>query len=186
MRTHLVRFEAWNITQFLFGTNKRREIAGASELVTYLDRRWVHTCLQTLFPSHSSVGQWRIEEHKAELLEAGAGSVLVLVRELDDARRLVTLVTSLALTEAPGLDVVGVISRDFEWENKGALDAMVMSVHRESTSARTGRPGPDTRFQRLRTLAECASTGLPATVPLSLVRRAGRDRHLARLRLQHS
>jgi hypothetical protein len=159
---HLVRFDAWNVSRFLFVTNKRREIAGASELITYLDRRWVHESLASMFAGSSGLEGWRIEDGPAELLEAGAGTALVLVRDGEKARRLVSTVTATALAAAPGLDVFGVVSGSFEWDAAGGLAAPVREVWRGRDAARASRPGPDLRFLRLPVMDECASTGLPA------------------------
>ena len=71
MLVHLVVFEAWNISRFMLVTNKRREIAGASDLITYLDRQWVHGVLDELFAGFDP--GWQIEDRPAELVEAGGG-----------------------------------------------------------------------------------------------------------------
>lgn len=170
----LVVFEAWNISPFMLVTNKRREIAGASELITYLDRQWVHDALQELFAGFDP--ERRIEEQPAELVEAGAGTVKVLVRDRDRARELVSAVTLRALREAPGLDVFGVVSEQFDWDTLGSLAAAVSDVRAGSVAARLGRPGPDVRFRRLPVVDECASTGLPA----QLLARDPEDRLVAR------
>jgi hypothetical protein len=159
-QTHLVLFEASNITRFIFVTNKRRENAGASELITYLDRKWVLEAASRAFPGFGD--GWRIENDPAEMLVAGAGSVKILVRDGGQARDLVTAVTLSALREAPGLDVCGMVSEPFEWSQPGALATVSRRLHEEFGDARAGRPGPDHRFQRLPVIDECATTGLPA------------------------
>jgi hypothetical protein len=159
MQVHLVQIDAWNISQFIFVTNKRRENAGASELITYLDRRWVHEALVEMFPGFRS--QWRIESDPAELLLSGAGSVNVLVHEAEAAKGLVTAVTLKALTEAPGLDVCGITS-ELDWWQPGSLAAAVGDLHDDFGYAFAGRPGAEHRFQRLPIVDECATTGLPA------------------------
>lgn len=163
----LVSFEAWNITRFMFVTGKRREIAGASELITYLDRRWVREGLREVFGAEFGDG-WRIEEQPVELLETGAGTANVLVRDAEAARRLVTAVTGRALQEAPGLEVCGVVSAEFDWERPGALHEAIAGSGRELASVRTALPGPDTRFQRLPLVDYCRATGLPAARSLRL------------------
>ncbi|CAL9672478.1 hypothetical protein SUDANB176_07505 (plasmid) [Streptomyces sp. enrichment culture] len=157
---HLVTFEAWNINRFLFVTNKRREIAGASELVTYVDHRWVGEALTRLYPDRDDT--WRIEQHPAELLETGAGSAKVLVRDRAEARRLVTEVTLAALREAPGLEVCGVVTGPFDWSAPGALHTALQEAQGRLNSVRTSLPGPDARFLRLPVVDDCATTGLPA------------------------
>ncbi|MFF3409374.1 hypothetical protein ACFYW8_24840 [Streptomyces sp. NPDC002742] len=153
-------FEAWNITRFMFVTGKRREIAGASELITYLDRVWVRAALEELCGGF--VEEWRIEDRPVELLSAGAGAVRVLVREGELARRLVTAVTLSALRQAPGLDVYGVVGEAFDWDADGALHEACVRGGAELGRARMERPSVDARFLRLPVVDECASTGLPA------------------------
>jgi hypothetical protein len=165
MIVHLVAFEAWNITRFLFVTNKRREIAGASELVTHLDSKWVGSALGEIFDGFD-VG-WRIEEQPAELVPTGAGTVKVLVRDRDLARCLVTKVTVTALCEAPGLDVYGLVSEPFVWGDRALLAGTARAVAERMGSARASRPGPDSRFLRLPLADECLTTGLPASLEVT-------------------
>ncbi|MFG3384013.1 hypothetical protein [Streptomyces sp. NPDC047999] len=167
VQVRLVSFEAWNITRFMFVTGKRREIAGASELITYLDRRWVQECLRDVFGRGYEAG-WRIEEHPAELLESGAGTAKVLVREEEAARRLVAAVTGWALRQAPGLDVCGVVSEGFGWERPNGLHEALGECAEGLTGVRTALPGPDARFLRLPVVESCRATGLPAARLLRL------------------
>ncbi|MFD5574678.1 Cas10/Cmr2 second palm domain-containing protein [Streptomyces cadmiisoli] len=160
MPVRLVVLEAWNISRFLSVTNKRREIAGASELITYLDRRWVGEALARLHPGFTL--EWRIETHPIELLETGAGSAKVLVQDAESARALVTDVTLAALRLAPGLEVTGVVGEPFDWGTPSALHGALREAQRALEPVRTSLPGPDARFLRLPMVDECASTGLPA------------------------
>jgi len=160
----MVLLEAWNITRFIFVTNKRRENAGASELITYLDRKWVQEALSDLFPGFDA--GWRIENEPAELLVTGAASVKVLVRDAAQARDLVEAVTLSALREAPGLAVCGMVSDPFDWSVAGSLEAAARRMHEDFADALGGQPGPDHRFQRLPVVDECATTGLPAAVEI--------------------
>ncbi|MGC5234470.1 Cas10/Cmr2 second palm domain-containing protein [Streptomyces albogriseolus] len=159
-------FEAWNITRFMFVTGKRREIAGASELITYLDRQWVREALERLCEGFAEA--WRIEENPVELLSTGAGTARVLVRDEDGAqggelaRRLVTEVTLAALRQAPGLDVFGAVGEPFAWEDDGALHAACAGGAADLARVRRDRPAGEARFMRLPLVDECASTGLPA------------------------
>lgn len=164
VRVRLVSFEAWNITRFMFVTGKRREIAGASELITYVDRVWVRGALEEL--CEGFVEEWRIEECPVELLSVGAGTARVLVREGegDLARRLVGAVTLAALRQAPGLDVCGVVGEPFEWDGEGALHRACAGAAGELGRVRAGRGPVEARFLRLPLVDECASTGLPAAV----------------------
>ncbi|MGW5200396.1 Cas10/Cmr2 second palm domain-containing protein [Streptomyces spiralis] len=168
MHVHLVMFEAWNISRFISVTNKRREIAGASELITYLDRRWVKDAVAELFDGFDPA--WRIEDKPVELLETGAGNAKVLVRDAGLARLLVTRVTSRALRDAPGLEVCGVVSAPFDWSADGLLHEALGLAARQLAPVRTSLPGPDARFLRLPIVDQCRSTGLPAE---SLMRQPG-------------
>ncbi|MFC7811772.1 hypothetical protein [Streptomyces olivaceus] len=167
VQVRLVSFEAWNITRFMFVAGKRREIAGASELITYLERRWVRESLREVFGRGFAEG-WRIEECPAELLESGAGTAKVLVRGEGEARRLVAAVTGRALRQAPGLEVCGVVSGGFGWGAGGGLHAALGECARALTGVRTGLPGPDARFLRLPVVDSCRATGLPAAGVLRL------------------
>jgi hypothetical protein len=160
VRVRLVALKAWNITRFLFVTNRRREIAGASELITRLDREWVDAALGHVFPGFTR--DWRIGEQPAELVEAGAGTVTVLVRDGADARAVVREVTLRALREAPGLDVFGVVGEPFEWDEVGTLAEATAAARGSAAQVRTSRPNSEVRFRRVPYGDECASTGLPA------------------------
>ena len=144
MNANLVHLEAWNVTRFILVTNKRRENAGASELITYLDGKWVLDALRVLFPGFTTA--WRIEDAAAELLLSGAGSADLLVRSADLAKELVTAVTLSALREAPGLDVCGMVT-EVDWSHPGSLALAKRLVHERFDDALAGRPGPEHRFQ---------------------------------------
>jgi Predicted hydrolase of the HD superfamily (permuted catalytic motifs) len=147
--------------RFIFASNKRQEIVGASELIARLDRIWVLEELQNLFPEFDR--SWRIGKgDDAELLVAGAGTATVLVKDKELAKKLVTQVTSRALREAPGLDVCGVVV-PYGPSGKGLRLADAYSkAQRQLGMVRGDRPGPQVRFRRLPLIAECASNGLPA------------------------
>lgn len=146
--------------RYIFSSNKRQEIVGASELISRLDRIWVWEALRALFPGFDK--SWRIGTHDAELLMAGAGVATVLVKDEDAARRLVRQVTARALRDAPGLDVCGVVVPYRPNAEGLRLIHHVLKAQRDVDAVRAGRPGPETRFRRLPLIAECASNGLPA------------------------
>lgn len=147
--------------RFIFASNKRQEIVGASELIARLDRTWVREELRNVFPGFNE--SWRIGPHDAELLMAGAGTATVLVKDKQLAKRLVTRVTSRALREAPGLDVCGVVVPYGPSDGGLRLVDAYSKAQRELSAVRDDRPGPQARFRRLPLIAECASNGLPAS-----------------------
>jgi hypothetical protein len=146
--------------RYIFSSNKRQEIVGASELISRVDRVWVEEALREVGYREG----WRIASDPAEVLMAGAGQVTVLVKDAVLARRLVTRVTTRALREAPGLDVCGVVVEygSTTTSSGKSLAKAVRDAQVELGAVRERRPGPQVRFGRLPLVEECASNGLPA------------------------
>ncbi|MGW0587806.1 Cas10/Cmr2 second palm domain-containing protein [Streptosporangium sp. NPDC002607] len=145
--------------RYIFSSNKRQEIVGASDLITRVDGAWADEALKDAFPGFERK-TWRLDTHGAELVVAGAGGITVLVKERDAGRRLVTALTTLALLHAPGLDVCGVV---VEYA-PGSLAKEMGRVRTELAAVRESRPGPQARFLRLPPVEDCGSSGLPAAV----------------------
>ncbi|MEV5412903.1 hypothetical protein AB0K60_29210 [Thermopolyspora sp. NPDC052614] len=151
--------------RYIFSSNKRQEIVGASELISRVDRVWVHEALREAFTGYRE--EWRIDGgHPAELLMAGAGGITVQARDAAAARKLVTHLTRKALEKAPGLDVCGVVIGYGADANAGSgsttLADAIYDAQAKLAVVREGRPGPQARFGRLPLVEECASNGLPA------------------------
>src|SRR5690606_21404038 len=143
--------------RYIFSSGKRKEIAGASELIARVNNSWVWDALREEFPGFSR--DWRIGAAAAELVVAGAGRIVVLVDDPARGRKLVTRVTTRALCEAPGLDVCGVVVEC----QPGSLSETIREAERKLQEVREARPGPEIRFPRLPLVEDCASNGLPAT-----------------------
>ncbi|MEU8037768.1 hypothetical protein [Streptosporangium sp. NPDC049078] len=152
--------------RYIFSSNKRQEIVGASDLITRVDGAWADEALEKAFPGFKRA-TWRLDTHDAELVVAGAGGVIVLTKDREAGRRLVTELTALALLHAPGLDVCGVV---VEYE-PGTLAKKMGGVRKELAAVRESRPGPQARFLRLPPVEDCGSSGLPAEV----IRREGEE-----------
>ncbi|GAA5075662.1 hypothetical protein HNP84_005951 [Thermocatellispora tengchongensis] len=135
--------------RYIFASNKRQEIVGASELIVKVEGAWAKEALEETFGG---------ETHRFERLVAGAGQIVLLVKEVADGRRMVTEVTRRALRYAPGLDVCGIVVR----YDEGGLAEAVQEAQSRLASVREARPGPQARFLRLPIVEDCASTGLPA------------------------
>jgi hypothetical protein len=165
---NLVLIETSGNQAFIFATNKLRENVGASELTARVGTRFVLEAVQGaggMIPpdnrdpkTYLAIG----DRSSVEVILAVSGKALLLVRDADLGRQLVNKVTLRALQEAPELEVRGVVSRDFDFE-KDALHPLIGEVHREFEAVRSRLPGPAARFQRLPIIAECASSGLPAS-----------------------
>lgn len=159
MQLYLVRMITSGKQRFIFGSIKRKEIVGASDLIARVDGQWVDDALGELLPGFSRA--WRIERDEAELLMAGAGSAIVLLKDADRAKALVTTVTLRALSEAPGLDVSGVVC-PFVWDGAGGLAVAIREARNREPVVRSALPPQDARFLRLPIADECSASGLPA------------------------
>lgn len=157
---HLVLIETGGNQGFIFGSNKLRECVGASELV----RRVVAEDFlgQELERLGFAVGKIEDPASDTEIVVAVSGKAMLLVKDAAKGRRIVGAITSRALRDAPGLTVLGVVGRQFPF-GTGNMQAQVGAIHRLYETARSTLPGPESRFQRLPIVAECATTGLPAS-----------------------
>ncbi len=164
---NLVLIETTANQEFIFAANKLRENVGASELTARVGTLFVLEAVQavggTIPPDNSDPTSYPAisDQNPVEVILAVSGKALLLVRDAKIGRQIVHSVTLQALREAPGLDVRGVVSRDFECETT-LLHPLIGELHREFEGVRSRLPGPAARFQRLPTIAECASSGLPA------------------------
>ncbi|WP_334142934.1 Cas10/Cmr2 second palm domain-containing protein [Rhabdothermincola sp.] len=176
LEMHLVLFETSGNQRYIFDTNKLVENLGASELTARAGTTWVLEAVGELTgkpaPAPNGIAEHlespeknpRIEDDsRAEVIIAASGKALVLVREREDAERLVWQVTSRALAEAPGLDLCGAVSDRFDWSND-SIHEVSLSLYRAFGGIRAGRAGPVERFPGIPIGARCATSGLPAGV----------------------
>jgi hypothetical protein len=176
---YLVLIETSGNQNYIFSTNKLKENIGASELTYQAGTQWVVSAVATqnkevltkdwktppelrkmLREEHPSIDQ---PNHNAEIIVAASGKALVLAKTPDIARSIISTVTKIALTTAPGLDVSGVYIEIRNWQEKGSLAKAVKQVHKEFERVRSRRPSPENRFLRLPIIADCAMSGLPAS-----------------------
>jgi hypothetical protein len=177
---YLVLLETSGNQNFIFSTNKLRENIGASELTYRAGTQWVMEAVATINTGqqqvYSSGTSFRdilldpelnrqIDKAKIEVIIATSGKALLLAKDREDAKQVIQSVTKKALQAAPGLDICGIISDEFDLAT-GDLGKMNQQLHQRFEGVRGARPGPDTRFLRLPVVAECATSGLPAAVCL--------------------
>ncbi|WP_261555511.1 Cas10/Cmr2 second palm domain-containing protein [Frankia tisae] len=169
----LAHLETSGNQKFITGTLKRRENVGASQVIFQLSS-WVTRALRDRYADFEP--SWRIDDGQpAQVVALAGGSASVVVTDEQVGIELITEVTRLALHEAPGLDVCGVLSPVFDWLSDGEVDESASDgrlrcplalrarwARDHLADAREARPGPVTRFQRLPIVAECAASGLPA------------------------
>jgi len=176
-RASLVLLETSGNQAYIYATNKLRENMGASELTKLAGTKWVLDAVKELTHQdlyHEDPGKLQealtsrtlnphIEDGApVEVVEAASGKALLLVRDNGAAKDIVSRVTLRALTEAPGLDIKGVVV-PVEWSSPGSVpEALRMAYHRYE-ALRTSRPGPESRFLRLPVVAECATSSMPAS-----------------------
>jgi len=178
MNLHLVLIETSGNQQYIFATNKLRENVGASELTYRVGTEWVLDAVEAV----SGKKIWadnsqQLRENlcnsdlnplitrdgvEVEVIIATSGKALLLVKKSEVARKIVRQVTMKALEFAPGIDVCGVISNRFDWNDK-SLGEVNEEIHKRFEEVRTSRPGPALRFLRLPVVTECKSSGLPAS-----------------------
>lgn len=164
---NLVLIETTANQAFIFATNKLRENVGASELTACVGTQFVLEAVEDAggarpadirnpltYPSIS-------DNNPVEVILAVSGKALLLVKDAALGRQVVRAVTLRALREAPGLEVRGVVSREFDFETT-SLHPLIGEAHRQFEVVCSRLPGPVARFQRLPIIAECASSGLPA------------------------
>jgi len=172
----LVLLETSGNQNYIFSTNKLRENIGASELTYRSGTQWV------LDAVHSAGGPqlWAKDSqslrdnilneqrnqpidatHTVEVILATSGKALLLTEQEDIAHQIIEKVTRQALAQAPGLDICGVI-HEFDW-HQDCLGEINRQIHQKFERTRASRPSPTTRFLRLPVVAECPTSGLPAS-----------------------
>ncbi|MGH9755604.1 MAG: Cas10/Cmr2 second palm domain-containing protein [Blastocatellia bacterium] len=178
MNLNLVLIETSGNQNYIFATNKLRENVGASELTYRTGTEWALEAVEAISGKrlwtddprrlrenlcnpdlNSTIGGDGVE---VEVIVATSGKTLLLVKRREIGQQIVRHVTMKALECAPGLDVCGVISESFDWKSK-SLGDVNEEVHKKFEEVRTSRPGPALRFLRLPIVAECQSSGLPAS-----------------------
>ena len=193
---YLVIIETSSNQDYIFSTNKLKENIGASELTYRSGTQWVLGAIaspagQRGFEVWQDVEKLRqllldptknppIEDSDQgiEILTAASGKALFLTKTQETARSIIQTVTRQAVIEAPGLTIAGVYEKVEAFGSDGALAAAIQKVHRKLETERSHFPSPENRFLRLPIVAECASSGLPAS---ALVAEGSRKRSISQV-----
>lgn len=175
----LISLETGGNQAYIFATNKLRNVVGASELLyrvgtSYVERA-VYEATGRSFRVDEILKEPRIEDDadtQLEVVVATSGKAMLLARDGEIARRFVTAWSRMVVTEAPGLDAIAVFS-DHPVDPKMPLSdrssASYLGAFREternmSKLRMSGCTSPMRRFQRLPIVADCAFSGMPASV----------------------
>ncbi len=153
---------------FIFGTNRLREIVGASEMIYAAGVDLVlRACGYTeeikqarergrLRDINNGKGKW----NDIQFLLVTSGKA-ILIGERERVEEIIREVTAEALARMPGITVRGGIAR-IEGEGTKGLHEAIKAAHDKLAGLRSRIPSNDLRFQRLPVVAECTSSGLPA------------------------
>jgi hypothetical protein len=174
---NLVLIETTGNQSYIFATNKLRENVGASELTHRVGTRFTLEAVgrltgQSLYDEDSeNLRRNLLDERRnprfedggrVEVIVATSGKALLLVRDAEDGKRIVSAVTERGLREAPGIHMHGVVV-PFNAEQH-SLHTAIKWAHEKHAESGGRLPSPEARFQRLPVVAECATSGLPAAV----------------------
>ncbi len=165
----LTVLDTTGIQDYVFGTNQLRQNVGASYLVDCATRLWVADALEgrhnvlDLDQPHQMSGE-RIEDGRlqAEVIYAGGGNAVILFAGLPAAVGFAQRLTTRALLDAPGLQLV-LCHVPFDWDAEalGGSRGVMTRAFGELAARKAGR----TRSAPLLGLgvtAACPYTGLPA------------------------
>ena len=179
---YLVLLETSGNQNYIFSTNKLRENVGASELTYRAGTQWVLDVVGEI-NNTQSFRIWKnsklkllrenltnpslnppIEELKkpVEIVIAASGKAVLITKEEDTAKKIITKVTTRALKDAPGIDLCGVFV-EFDWHKEGSIITAIKEMYRKFEEVHGKYPSPNLRFQRLPIIDECSTSGFPAS-----------------------
>lgn len=152
---------------FIFGTNRLREIVGGSEIIyAAVVDLVLEACgykKEDIKIARKRGGLSRFEkakDSKVRFLLITSGKA-ILIGEESELKDVIRKVTERALVLMPGMTVRGGIA-EAEEETAERLNAAIKKAHEQLNVLRSRIPSNDLRFQRLPVVAECTSSGLPA------------------------
>ena len=124
-----VLLDITGIQSYVFASNKLRENAGASLLVSEVYQSFLRQALKSVFPQHDfswdawqeNPGQIDVESSPFEIGYIGGGNALLFFQEKDKAMAFVREWSSLLLVDSPGL-TTAVASAEMDGEDLGNRD----------------------------------------------------------------
>ncbi|EAW36941.1 hypothetical protein [Lyngbya sp. PCC 8106] len=160
------------IQDYVFGSNRLRENIGASYLVSQTTKEWAETALQDLgkelnqkvhIPTRDSLHQIYIgnENVAAEIVYAGGGNTVLLFANFEYAKCFTKILTKRILQEAPGLNIVVVHNKEFEF-HKGEFKKTLNQLLEKDLAKKKRERVASAPLLGLGVTAACQSTQLPA------------------------
>ena len=156
------------IQSYIFGTNQLAQNVGASFLVKKATEDWVIDALplsHNVNASEHLSDEDRIENSRlqAEVVYQGGGNALILFRNPELAKEFARKLTTRALTEALGLQIVIAHSDPFDWEKDalGGSNGVVQRTMNRLARRKQNRP-MNMPLQGLSVTTHGIYSGLPA------------------------
>lgn len=170
----LTMLDSSGIQDYVFGSNRLQENIGASELVYRSTTLWAFEALDACnLPHNVKVKDWQqasweiqempIEENEAlgaEVVYAGGGNAMIILRNLADAQSFTKKLTRRILVDAPGLTIT-VRHQSFDWDSDGSLCKTRQLLLKQLAKHKQARL-PSVPMLGLGVTAVCQSTGLVA------------------------
>lgn len=152
---HWVLIETGSNQAFVFSSNKRKVIVGASALIKDACTAWVRKAVDA------------VEGTPTEVVVSSGKSIL-LAGSKEDGRAVLQSLTGLALRDAPGLELWGVVvptgcpDQCTHSDQNCQLGTSLVAAHWELATARAARQHPAARAARTPFTEPCAYTGAAA------------------------
>lgn len=180
-KAHLVLIETASNQGYIFATNRLREQVGGSEIIRRIGTRFVLEAVaresgrRSLYDDDPKILAQNLTDPQAnppithgggpgvEVIVATSGKALLLVKQAQLGRAIVSAVTERTLREAPGAVVRGVVGTEFVFGAADELHRQLKDVHDQIEPLRRSLPAPEARFPMLPVLRPCDSSGLPAS-----------------------
>lgn len=152
---HWVVIETGANQAYIFASNKQAVNVGASELIRQVGTEWVREAVAELA---SAVP----DGPEVEPIVAASGKALLLVDSPDTGREVIRTITRRAMSEAPRLEVWGVVDAA-PIADVASVGAALTRAHRLHAAWRGRRPSPLLRHPMLPFTQPCHFSGRPAT-----------------------
>lgn len=169
---HLVLLEVTGIQNYIFGSNHLAQNIGASELVYRSTTEWVKKTLDNMKLEHNYI--WDVTQGSdynsngvssmsmiadAEVVYAGGGNAMLIIKESDLAQKFINCITRKVLGEAPGLQLIAIMD-NIDLEND-IFSEKHFELRRKLAARKMDHPY-SVPLVGLGVTAKCVYTGMPA------------------------